>query len=93
MNTFATVRRIDPRRPAIITPAGLLTLKRDVSTDGWRPMAIFFGELDNALSVPTERWQTQARLRPLVARHGTAVLQNTAGRTKPTLACSLNSRN
>lgn len=48
----------------IVTPAGLLTLRRDISTDGGRPMSIFFGKLEDALSSPTETWQTLPYRRP-----------------------------
>ena len=48
----------------IITPAGTLTLRRDISTDGSRPMSIFFGTLDDALSAPVDRWQTLPYRRP-----------------------------
>lgn len=48
----------------IVTPAGKLTLRRDISTDGGRPMSIFFGTLDDALSTPVEGWQTLPYRRP-----------------------------
>jgi hypothetical protein len=48
----------------IITPVGLLTLRRDISTEGGRPMGISFGNLDNALSSPAAGWQTLPYRRP-----------------------------
>jgi hypothetical protein len=42
----------------IMTPAGFLALRREVATEGSRPMAIFFGRLDDALSSPAVAWQT-----------------------------------
>lgn len=48
----------------IVTPAGLLSLRRDISTDGGRPMSIFFGTLDVALSSPGGAWQTLPYRRP-----------------------------
>lgn len=47
----------------ITTPAGLLTLMRHVSTNAGRPMAIFFGSLEVALS-STSQWQTLPYRRP-----------------------------
>lgn len=41
----------------VSTPAGILTLKRDLSTVSSRPMAIFFGPLSNALEAAAESWQ------------------------------------
>lgn len=41
----------------VSTPAGILTLKRDLSTVSSRPMAIFFGPLSNALAAAAESWQ------------------------------------
>lgn len=48
----------------VLTPAGVLTLKRDISTDGVRPMSIFFGAMDDALSSPPETWQHLPYRRP-----------------------------
>jgi cell division septum initiation protein DivIVA len=48
----------------IVTPAGLLTLRREISTDGGRPMAIFFGSMDDALGSPSEGWQLLPYRRP-----------------------------
>jgi len=48
----------------ILTPAGTLTLRRDVSTDGLRPMAIYFGNMDDALSSPNDGWQLLGYKRP-----------------------------
>lgn len=48
----------------IVTPAGSLTLQRDVSTDGGRPMSIFFGIIENALSSPEGTWQRLPYRRP-----------------------------
>lgn len=39
------------------TPAGILTLRRYPSTTGARPMGIFFGSMDSALSAAAEAWQ------------------------------------
>jgi hypothetical protein len=41
----------------ILTPAGVLTLRRDVSTDSFRPMSIFFGVMSDALKSAPEKWQ------------------------------------
>lgn len=51
----------------ISTPAGTITTRRFVSTDGGRPMDIYFGKLNDALDAPDERWQTQPYRR---AEHG-----------------------
>lgn len=48
----------------ILTPAGTLTLRRDVSTEGMRPMSIYFGDMDNALSSPSDGWQLLGYKRP-----------------------------
>jgi hypothetical protein len=48
----------------IITPAGILTLRRDTSTDSGRPMSIFFGTVDDSLSAPVDGWQTLPYRRP-----------------------------
>lgn len=48
----------------LITKAGTLSLKREVSTDGGRPMSIYFGALDDALSSPSEGWQVLPYRRP-----------------------------
>lgn len=56
--------RADAVMLQLSTPAGLLTTRRFVSTDGIRPMDIFFGSLDEALEAPSERWQSQPYRRP-----------------------------
>lgn len=48
----------------IITPSGPLTLRRQVSTTGARPMDIFFGTMDAALASPPETWQHFPYRRP-----------------------------
>src|SRR3546814_2899923 len=48
----------------ILTPAGTLTLRRDVFTDGLRPMSIYFGDMNNALSSPNDGWQLLGYKRP-----------------------------
>src|SRR3546814_15116143 len=48
----------------ILTPADTLTLRRDVSTDGLRPMSIYFGDMNNALSSPNDGWQLLGYKRP-----------------------------
>ena len=48
----------------ILTPSGKLTLRRDVSTDGLRPMSIYFGDMDNSLSSPNDSWQLLGYKRP-----------------------------
>lgn len=63
----------------IITPAGLLTLRRDISTDGGRPMSIFFGKLDDALCSPADGWQTLPYRRPDRGYSFSQVLFNAIG--------------
>lgn len=41
----------------INTPSGVLTLKREVSTDPARPMSIYFGHLNDGLDATMESWQ------------------------------------
>lgn len=48
----------------ISTPAGILTLRREVSETGQRPMGIFFGTMDAALSSSTNAWQQHPYKRP-----------------------------
>ena len=48
----------------IITPAGTLTLRREISTDAYRPMSIFFGAMDDAMGSPSEGWQHLPYRRP-----------------------------
>lgn len=48
----------------LATPAGILTTKRLVSTDGSRPMDIYFGSTDEALGAPSEKWQILPYRRP-----------------------------
>lgn len=48
----------------IQTPAGTLTLRREVSTDGLRPMSIYFGGMANALSSANAGWQLLGYKRP-----------------------------
>lgn len=51
----------------ITTPSGVLTLKREVSEKSGRPMAIFFGIIEDALATPVEGWQIHPYRR---AEHG-----------------------
>ncbi|MEO7689340.1 MAG: AAA family ATPase [Sphingomonas sp.] len=46
------------------TPSGVLTNRRYISTDGGRPMDIYFGSMDEALAAPEERWQSLPYRRP-----------------------------
>lgn len=48
----------------LVTKSGVLSLRREVSTDSGRPMSIYFGTLDDALSSPSEGWQTLPYRRP-----------------------------
>lgn len=48
----------------ILTPAGVLTCRRYPSTTGSRPMGIFFGPMEEALTVPAEAWQELPYRRP-----------------------------
>jgi AAA domain len=48
----------------LVTPAGTLTLRRDISTDANRPMSIFFGVMDDALGSSREGWQHLPYRRP-----------------------------
>jgi energy-coupling factor transporter ATP-binding protein EcfA2 len=48
----------------ITTPQGVLTTRRYVSTDAGRPMDIFFGPLDQALSAGSDLWQSYPYSRP-----------------------------
>jgi predicted nucleic-acid-binding protein len=48
----------------VTTSAGSLTTRRFVSTDMGRPMDVFFGNLDDALEAPADRWQTLPYRRP-----------------------------
>jgi hypothetical protein len=63
----------------IVTPAGSLTLRRDISVDGGRPMSIFFGKAVDALSFPTEMWQTLPYRRPDHGYSFSQVLFNAIG--------------
>ena len=48
----------------VTTSRGILTLRRHPSTDGARPMAIFFGPIEDALNSPSDRWQVFPYRRP-----------------------------
>lgn len=48
----------------VLTPAGVLTLRRDVSTDSLRPMSIFFGTMDVAIDAGHDSWQDLPYRRP-----------------------------
>lgn len=48
----------------VATPAGILTLRREVSETGMRPMGIFFGTMNAALSSPSDAWQQHSYKRP-----------------------------
>lgn len=48
----------------IATPQGTLTTRRFVSTDPGRPMDIYFGTMDEALSASADRWQHLPYRRP-----------------------------
>lgn len=48
----------------IVTPQGILTLRRHPSTDSLRPMEIYFGPMDTALDAPTASWQKLPYKRP-----------------------------
>ncbi|MER8979455.1 AAA family ATPase [Mesorhizobium sp. M0870] len=48
----------------IATPAGILTTRRHVSESAGRPMDIYFGAMEDALSAPEDRWQQLAYRRP-----------------------------
>lgn len=48
----------------IATPEGVLTTRRYVSTDGGRPMDIFFGPMDQALNAGSDLWQRYPYSRP-----------------------------
>lgn len=56
--------RAETVRLQITTPAGILTLERTVSTDGGRPMRIYFGPMDAALVAPQDQWQQLPYRRP-----------------------------
>ena len=48
----------------VITPAGILTLGREISTSSNRPMSIFFGTMEDALNSPDQGWQHLPYRRP-----------------------------
>ncbi|MBO9411764.1 MULTISPECIES: AAA family ATPase [unclassified Ruegeria] len=48
----------------ITTASGVLTLRREVSSKGSRPMDIFFGKMSNALETPSDAWQSLPYKRP-----------------------------
>lgn len=48
----------------ITTPQGVITTRRYVSTDATRPMDIFFGQMDQALTVSADLWQCYPYTRP-----------------------------
>jgi len=48
----------------VATPAGILTLRREVSETGLRPMAIFFGSMNVALEAPADAWHQHHYKRP-----------------------------
>jgi hypothetical protein len=54
-------------------------LRRDISTDGGRPMLIFFGKLDDALSSHGKAWQTLPYRRPDHGYSFSQVLFNAIG--------------
>lgn len=63
----------------LITKSGILSLRRDVATDGARPMSIYFGTLEEALSSPKESWQTLPYRRPDHGYSFSQVLFNAIG--------------
>lgn len=48
----------------LTTPAGVVTTRRYVSTDGARPMDIYFGPTDQALTAGADLWQCYSYSRP-----------------------------
>lgn len=48
----------------VATPSGNLTLRRHPSTDSQRPMYIYFGSMNDALSASRDRWQELTYRRP-----------------------------
>lgn len=48
----------------LVTPSGLLTTRRYVSSEANRPMDIYFGDMDEALGAARERWQNLSYKRP-----------------------------
>jgi hypothetical protein len=48
----------------VSTPQGIITTRREVSSEASRPMDIFFGAMDDALKAPTERWMKYSYSRP-----------------------------
>jgi uncharacterized protein YoxC len=48
----------------ITTPSGKMTLRRQVSHKGGRPMEIYFGEMSDALESGPDSWQQQPYKRP-----------------------------
>ena len=48
----------------ITTPSGKMTLRRQVSDKGGRPMEIYFGEMSDALESGSDSWQLQPYKRP-----------------------------
>ncbi|MBY3104515.1 AAA family ATPase [Rhizobium laguerreae] len=48
----------------VLTPSGMLTLRREISTDPFRPMSIFFGQMNDALRSTPESWQHLPYRRP-----------------------------
>lgn len=63
-NWKQSASRAEAVRLQITTPSGTLTLEREVSTDGGRPMAIYFGPMDAALEASREQWQQLSYRRP-----------------------------
>lgn len=48
----------------VATPAGVMSLRRHPSSESTRPMFIFFGAIDNALSAGKDQWQEFPYRRP-----------------------------
>lgn len=48
----------------LTTPVGVITTRRYVSTDGGRPMDIYFGPMDQALTAGADLWQCYSYSRP-----------------------------